>query len=415
MEVLNPISAGMDVHRDTVVVTILKSLPNGRTWKETRTFETFSDGLRLMVAWLDEQQVPIAAMESTGVYWKPIYRMLRVQSPNRTTWLINPTHAKNVPGRKTDVSDSHWIAKLLMHGLLEPSFLPNVQCLELRKLTRLRKKLVGDHSSLTNRIVKELEDSGIKLCGVVADVMGKSGRAMIEALVEGTKTPEQMADLALGRMKSKRAKLMRALDGQLSDTSKFEIRVLLRLSDEMGAAIAKMDERIGLMLEPMRVEAERLLAVPGVKMASAAAVLAEIGPDMSIFASSDRIASWAGLSPGSRESAGKKMHVGTRRGSFWLRVYLVDAAWCAVRTRGTFWNRKYSSLVGRLGPKQAIVAIARRMLVAIYYMLRDGVPYRELGQSYTPSQDVERRVTRLVAQLRSLGKDVAIQPAKTAA
>lgn len=220
MDVLHPVGAGMDVHRDTVVVTILKALPNGRPWKETKTFETFADQIRSMVAWLDEHDVPIVAMESTGVYWKPIYRQLQRPRPARVTWLINPHHARNVPGRKTDVSDSHWIAKLLMHGLLAPSFLPEAQCLELRKLTRLRKKLVGDHASLTNRIIKELEENGVTLAGLVTDVMGRSGRAMIDALLAGTQTAEQMADLARGRMKVKRAQLRRALVVELSDTSK---------------------------------------------------------------------------------------------------------------------------------------------------------------------------------------------------
>jgi transposase len=410
MEVLYPIVAGLDVHRDTVVVTILKALSNGQRWKETKTFETFADELGAMVVWLDEHAVPIVAMESTGVYWKPIYRVLQGHTPGRTTWLINPTHVKNVPGRKTDVSDSHWIAQLLMHGLLSPSFLPEGHCLELRKLTRLRKKLVGDRASLTNRIIKGLEDSGVKLSGVIADVMGRSGRAMIEALLEGGQPIEQMADLARGRMKQKRAQLRRALAVDLSETSKFEIRVLLKLADELTASISALDQRIIQMVQPMRAEAERLLAVPGLKGVVVAAVLAEIGTNMSVFASSGRIVSWAGLSPGSRESAGKRMQAPTRRGSYWLRIFLVEAAWSAVRTRGTFWSRKYRSLAARLGSKQAIVAIARRILVAVYYILRDGVPYRELGPSYMASSDVERRVRYLVAQLRLLGKDVELKP-----
>jgi transposase len=415
MEILYPVVAGMDVHRDTVVVTVLKALPGGRTRRETRTFETYADGLREMVGWLDEHEVPIVAMESTGVYWKPVYRILHVRSPQRITWLVNPNHIKNVPGRKTDVADSQWIAKLLMHGLISPSFLPAAGCLELRKVTRLRKKLVGDHASMTNRIIKELEDNGIKLSGVIADVMGRSGRAMIDALIEGGKTPAEMADLARGRMKSKRSQLVRVFDVELSETSRFEIRMLLKLSDELMAAIAQVDERIAQMVEPMRAEAERLLVVPGLKLVVVGAVLAEIGTDMSSFASAERLTSWAGLSPGSCESAGKKMHAGTRRGSYWLRIFLVEAAWSAVRTRGTFWSRKYRSLVPRLGPKQAIVAIARRMLVAIYYILRDGAPYRELGASYTPSPDVARRVRRLVAQLQQLGQEVAVRPAEAIA
>ena len=221
MEVLHPVVAGMDVHRDTVVVTILKAGPNERPWRETKTFQTCTDQWRVMVAWLDEHHVPIVAMESTGVYWKPLYRVLQVQSPARTVWVINPQHAKTVPGRKTDVSDSHGIAKLLRHGRLAPSFVPDARGLARRKLTRLRKKLVGDHGRLTNRIIKELEESGVNRAGGVTDVMGKSGRAMIDALVAGTQTVEQMADLARGRMKPKRGQLVRALEAELSETTKF--------------------------------------------------------------------------------------------------------------------------------------------------------------------------------------------------
>lgn len=263
------------------------------------------------------------------MYWKPISRVLQVQSPARTVWLINPQHAKTVPGRKTDVSDSHWVATLLMHGLLAPSFFPEAWCLELRTLTRLRKKLVGDHSSLTNRILKELEENGVKLAGLVTDVMGKSGRAMIDALLAGTQTVEQMADLARGRMKTKRGQLVRALEAELSETSTFQLRVLLKLADEVHAGLATLDQRIGALMEPVHPEAERLRVVPGLKDVVVPAVLAEIGTDMSTFPSSDHIVSWAGLSPGSRESAGKQRPVGTRRGSYWLRVFLVKAAWAA--------------------------------------------------------------------------------------
>jgi transposase len=325
---------------------------------------------------------------------------------------VNPAHVKNVPGRKTDVSDSQWIAKLLMHGLLAPSFLPEARCLELRKVTRLRKKLVGDHAGMTNRIIKELEDNGIKLSGVIADVMGRSGRAMIDALLAGEATPAEMAALAQGRMKRKRAELIRALDGELSETSRFELRLLLRLADELTAAIVRLDERIAQMVEPMRAAVERLMAVPGLKLVATAGVLAEIGTDMCAFPSSDHLTSWAGLSPGSCESAGHKKRARTRQGSYWLRLTLVEAAWSAARTRGTFWAHKYRTLVVRLGPKQAILAIARRILVAVYHILRDRVPYRELGASYAPSRDVERRVRRLVAQLKQLGQEVAVRPAE---
>lgn len=367
MEILFPKCAGMDVHQKTVVVTILEALPSGQRRRETQTFETFTDDLRRMASWLDVNEVPIVAMESTGVYWKPVHRVLKTASPKRVVWLVNPAHIKAVPGRKTDVRDSEWIAKLLMHGLMSSSFIPDAAQTELRELTRYRKKRVSEQASESNRVIKLLESSNIKLASVASDVLGKSGRAMIEALIEGSKSIEQIADLAKGKLKEKRAELIRALDGVLSDTVKFLLRQMLDHMDAIDKTIAAIDGRIA--------------ALP----------------------SADHLASWAGLCPGSNESAGKRKRTPTRKGSHWLRVHLVQAAWAASRTKASFWMRKFHQLRARSNPTVALVAIARKMIVAIYYILRDHVHYKELGADYVPHDQPERRAKRLVRQLNALG------------
>lgn len=413
MDLLHPVAAGIDIHRDTLVVTIRKVEGSKRVWKETRTFGTFADDLQALVDWLDEHEVPLVAIESTGVMWKPVYRRLSAPG-SRTVWLINPNHCKAVPGRKTDVKDSEWIAQLVQFGLVMPSFVPDCAQMQLRELVRLRKQLVNDHSRQTNRIIRDLESHGIKLSSVLSDVMGKSGYAMVKALLAGDKSPEQIADLARGKLRSKRAQIVRAVSATLDDTSRFTIGVKLALREGLDEQIKALDERIEQLLEPMRKQVEQLLEVPGLQRTVVAALLAEIGPDMSVFRSADALVSWAGLSPGNCRSAGKNRDVGCRRGSHWVKIFLTQAAWSVSRSRKTFWGRKFGTLAARIGRKQAIVAIAHKMLVAIYYMLRDGQPYRELGASYTPPAQVTSRIRYHVTQLRQLGVDVSLTGPKAA-
>jgi len=409
MDVLYPICAGIDVHRDTLVVTVLRAIGR-RQESETRTFGTVTEELRALVAWLDEQQVPIVAMESTGVYWKPVYRAIRTMSETRTVWLVNPAHVKAVPGRKTDVKDSAWIAKLLMHGLLSPSFVPDVRLLELRDLTRYRKKRVGEQASERNRVIKLLEASNVRLASVASDPLGKTGRAIIEALIAGGKTPEQMAAMAGRRLRAAKQDIARAVEGVVSDTTRFLLRQMLAHIDQVDAALAEIDARIAELLRPMSDECALMTGLPGINSLSAACVLGEIGTDMSVFPSDRHLVSWAGLAPGSHESAGKRKDVGTRRGSHWLRVFLVQAAWSATRTKGTFWKRKFERLRARLGPQQALVAIARKLLVTVYHVLKDRTPYRELGADYIATDQPERRAHKLVHQLKALGFDVQLSP-----
>jgi transposase len=409
MDVLYPVSAGIDVHRDTLVVTVSRAVER-RARSETRTFGAVTEEVRALVAWLDEQEVPIVAMESTGVYWKPVYRAIRTLSATRTVWLVNPAHIKAVPGRKTDVKDSAWIAKLLMHGLLSPSFVPEVALLELRDLTRYRKKRVGEQASERNRVIKLLEASNVRLASVASDPLGKAGRAIIEALLAGDKTPEQIGETAGRRLRASQRDIARAVEGVLGDATRFLLRQMLAHIDQVDATIERLDARIAELLRPMSDACALVTEIPGINATTVAGVLAEIGTDMSMFPSADHLVSWGGLAPGSHESAGKRKPVATRRGSHWLRVFLVQAAWAATHAKGTFWKRTFERLRARLGPKQALIAIARKMLVALYHVLKNRTPYRELGADHVPTHQPERRAKKLVHQLKALGFDVQLAP-----
>jgi transposase len=409
MDLVYPVCAGIDVHRDTLVVTVSHAVGR-RQESETLTFGAFTEQLRALVAWLDAQDVPIVAMESTGVYWKPVYRAIRTLSPTRVVWLVNPAQVKAVPGRKTDVKDSAWIAKLLMHGLLSPSFVPDVALLELRDLTRYRKKRIGEQASERNRIIKLLEASNVRLASVASDPLGKAGRAIIEALLVGEQTAEQIAQTAGRKLRTPTHDIARAIDGVVTDTTRFLLRQMLGHIDQVAVAVADIDARIADLLKPMSQQCALLAGVPGINSVSASGVLAEIGADMSVFPSADHLASWAGLAPGSHESAGKRKAVSTRKGSHWLRLFLVQSAWAATHVKGSFWKRKFERLRARLGPQQALVAIARKMLVAIFHILKDLTPYRELGAEHVPTDQPERRANKLVHQLKTLGFSVQLTP-----
>lgn len=410
METLFRISAGIDVHRDRLVVSIRKRDERASEKVETRTFEAFHDALLELVAWLDAHEVEVVGLESTGVYWKPVVRVLQVRSPRRVLWLVNPAEVKKVPGRKTDVTDSQWLSKLVMHGLVSPSFLPPLEQEELRKLTRFRTRLVAEQTSSKNRILKEMEAAGIKLASVCSDPLGKSGRDMLDAVLAGMQTPAPIAQLARGALRTKIPTLERALCGSFSDATRFVLRQLVGRLDQVGRDIKAIDEQIQLRMARYATEAALLDSVPGVDRVVSAAVVAEIGADMSVFRGADPLAAWSGLSPGSNESAGKPKSAPTRKGDKYLRTILVQAAWSAVRTRGCFWKQKFAQLVVRLGPKKAIVAIARKMLVTIYYMLREGLPYQPPTPP-PPSPDKQKRlVQRYTQQLVSLGFQVALTP-----
>lgn len=410
MERIFEVSAGIDVHRDKVLVSV-RRVRNTKEEVKTKTFETFHDGLAAMAEWLLAEQVEVVGMESTGVYWHPVVRAVQKTLPKAVIWVVNPAHVKKVPGRKTDVTDSQWLAKLVMYGLVSPSFLAPPELQELRKLTRHRTKLTADQARYKNRILKEVESSGIKIATVCTDVFGKTGRALLDAMIAGKVLGEtQIAQLARGTLRDKVPLLARAVQGSLTPSTVFVMRQLLRRFDDLTDDISALELEIRQRAQPMNAELQRLIQIPGINEVAAAAVLAETGPDMSVFPSAKHIYSWSGLSPGSEESAGKSKKAPTRKGNKYLRTILVQAATSAKQTKGTFWQRKFRRLA-RLGPKKAAVALARSLLGVIFHMLADGSDYREPDTIPPPPHRLRARVTSLTDQLRALGFTVALSQA----
>jgi transposase len=416
--------AGIDVHRDTVVATVRRREPAGRLHCETRTFETYHDDLARMTEWLRAESIEVVGVESTGVYWRPVVRVLQAHAGAAKVWLLNPAAVKQVPGRKSDVSDSQWLAKLVMHGLVRPSYVPPAKIQELRVLTRHRRTLVRELASHKNRIIKRIEDCGIKLASVCSDVFGKSGRAMLDALVAGTRTPTEMAQLAVGLLRKKIPTLQRALAGTLDEASRFVLRQLLARLDALISDIATVESEIEKRLADYDQQVAKLAEIPGFDRATIAVVIAETGGVMQtvdattgevvpIFASSDHLTSWAGLSPGSNQTGAKAKRAPCRKGNEPLRTAMVQAAWPAVRMKGTFWKHKFGQLAVRLGPQKAIVAIARRRLVCVYWVLAGDRRYVEPIQRTHPAR-TERLARNYVARLQSLGFDVELRTATSA-
>jgi len=407
VEVLFEVSAGIDVHRDTVVVSV-RTRQGRRDSIETKTFETFRDQLDAMCAWLAEREVQVVGLESTGVYFRPVVLALRRHAPERPIWLVNAAAVKQVPGRKTDVNDSAWLSKLVMHGLVRPSFLPQEAQEDLRLLTRHRKKRVGEQTSSKNRIIKLLEIAGFKLATVCSDVLGKSGRSMIEALVAGTQSPEQMADLARGRLRAKRGELVRALQGEMSPTKRWLLSTLLAQLTQTEKDIASLDAKINDLLIVHEKDIELLVQIPGVDRVGAAVVIAEMGADMSVFGSAKKLASWAGLAPGSHESAGKKRDEPTRKGNRWLRTILVQIAHAALKAKDSPWRPAFARVARSTGSaKKALFAVAHKIGVTIFHVLSDRTYRPYLPPPPTPQQR-ERSARHAVNKLQSLGFVVTI-------
>jgi transposase len=369
-----------------------------------------------MCQWLIEQQVQVIGLESTGVYWMPVVRALQ-QCTRCIVWLVNPLHVKKVPGRKTDVTDSQWLAKLVMHGLVSPSFVPSTKLADLRELTRFRTRLISHRTSLKNRILRALERAGIKLASVCSDVFGKSGRSILAALLEGKQTVAEMSDLAKTALRKKKPELERALAVSMSLSGQFIMRKLLAQLDAVDADLHDVDQRIQQLLEPFAEEVALLRSVPGLDDVSIAAILAETGPDMSVFPSANNLSAWAGLSPGSRESAGKHKAAAMRKGDKYLRTMLVEVA-AALAPRKSkkeplLWQRKYRQLIPRLGKMKALCAIARRILVAVYYVLRDRKPYEQPAPALLSPSAAKRQIGRLLSHLRHLGYEATLTPIST--
>ena len=395
--------AGLDVHKETVVACVRA---DGRD--QVERFGTSSRELLRLGDWLVEQGVQIAAMESTGVYWKPVWNLLegRLQ-----LMLVNAQHIKQVPGRKTDVKDCQWIAQLLEHGLLKASFVPPRPQRDLRDLTRQRTQLMGDRTRVVNRLQKVLEDANIKLASVASDITGRSGRAILNALVEGKLSPEQMAELAHRKMEAKKALLREALLGRVTDHHRFMLRQLLIQLDHVDDLVASFDQRIEQVMSPLEQQAvQRLDEIPGFDVRTSKIVIAEIGTNMSQFPSAEHLASWAGLCPGNNQSAGKRKSGRIRKADRWLKASLVQAAWGAGRKRGSYFSAQHRRLTTRRGVKRATVAVAHSLLTVAYCLLKDSKPYTDLGMTYFLRQtNPERQAEQLIRRLQRLGYNVEVK------
>jgi transposase len=407
MEVLHPRCCGLDVHKETVVAC-LRLVIDGKAIKETRTFATTTAGLLALSEWLTETQCTHVAMEATGVYWKPVWHIL--SDGDFELVLANAAHIKNVPGRKSDVKDSDWISDLLAHGLIQPSFVPDGPTQEMRTLLRTRKQVVREKSSHVLRIQKTLEDANIKLDSVITDIMGVSGRKMIEALIAGEKDPAKLARLADPRVKASKESLREALRGRVTKNHRFLLRLHLRQIDAIDAAIAEIDREVEASIAPFRTAVEQVSTVPGVKSLAAQTILSEIGLDMSRFPSSGHLISWACICPRSDESAGKRRSTRIRKGSPWLKTTLVQCAWAATRTKGSYLQAQFYRIRARRGAKKAILAVAASILTAIYHMLKDGTFYQDLGPDHFDPRTKERHKNRLIKRLADLGYVVELVP-----
>jgi transposase len=408
METLIERCCGLDVHQATVVACVLSSGPKGKARKEIRTFPTFTKDLLSLRDWLQEQGVTHVGMESTGVYWKPVYAVLE---DHFELIVGNAQHIKNVPGRKTDVKDAEWIAQLVRHGLIRKSFVPPKPLRELRDLLRYRRKLIEGRTAERNRLLKLLETANIKLSSVASDVFGASGMAMLRALIEGATNAEAMADLAKGRLRKKLPELALALDGRIEEHHRYMLGLQLRRLERAESDIAELDERIDKRLVPYREEQQRLMQIPGVCRVLSAVLIAEMGVDMTVFRSAQQLASWAGICPGNNESAGKHHSGKTRKGNVALKTALVEAAHAAGRAKGTYLKDKFHRLKARRGIKRAAVAVGHRILISAYTMLSRKVDYADLGEDYLDRLDKKRTLSLLKRRIERLGFEVSLIPA----
>jgi transposase len=408
MDVLYERCCGLDIHKKTVVACLIMPGPDGKPVKEVRRFGTMTDDLLQLADWLGAHEVTHVAMESTGVYWKPIWNLLEDRF---TLLLVNARHVKAVPGRKTDAKDCEWLADLLRHGLLHGSFVPDRPQRESRELTRYRTSLVQERSAEVNRLQKTLEGANIKLGDVATDIMGLSSRQMLAALVSGETDAAAMAQLAQGRLRDKLPELERALAGRVGPHQRFLLARQLAHIDFLDAAIAEVSAQITERLRPFAPELQRLVTIPGVGRRTAEVLLAEIGTDMRRFPTPAHLASWAGMCPGNDESAGKRRSGKTRKGSPWLRSALIEAARAAGRSKQTYLAAQYHRLAARRGTKRAAVAVGHTILVIAYHLLSEDDIYRDLGDRYFDERDRQAVERRLVARLEGLGYTVALEPA----
>jgi transposase len=396
----------MDVHKKFVVACLLRIDEQGEETRHVQRFETYTEDLLRLSDWLTSSGCTHVAMESTGVYWKPIYNLLE---GHLELLVVNAHHIKAVPGRKTDVKDAEWIAELLQHGLLKASFIPPRSQRDWRDLTRYRTSLVQERVRIVNRLQKVLEDANLKLAGVATDVMGKSGRVMLEAILAGATDPEQLAELAKGRLRNKLPQLKQALNGRVRAHHRFLLVEQLSHIDYLDEAIGRLSGEIAERLRPFQAEIQRFDTIPGINRSIAEVLLAEIGPDMNRFPDAHHLASWAGMCPGHNESGGKRQSGKTRKGNRWLRQALIEAAHGASHTKDTYLSSQYRRLVGRRGKKRALVAVGHSLLVIAYHVLHRQATYVELGSNYFEQLHRCRLEQNLVQRLQKLGYTVTLE------
>ncbi len=407
MQVLYPRCAGLDVHKDVVVACV--RCVSAPIHQEVRSFGTTTGALLELTEWLNSHGCTHVAMEATGVYWKPIWHILE---EDFELVLANASHIRNVPGRKTDVNDATWIADLLAHGLIRSSFVPPTAIQELRDLTRTRKQLVREISQHSLRLQKILEDANLKLGSVLSNILGNSGLAMLEAIIQGEADPEKLADLAQGNARKKRAELIEALRGRVTAHHRTMLKFHLDVIRALNKTLEELDAAVGKALTPIRERAQLLTTMPGISDIAAQVLVAEIGVDMTRFPDQGHLISWAGLCPRNDESAGKRRSTRVRKGAPWLKTTLVTAAWAAVRTKNSYLQAQFLRIKSRRGAKKAILAVAASMLTAVFFMLRDGVAYKDLGTEHFSRHDKTKTIQRLLRRLSDLGCHVAMaQPA----
>jgi transposase len=410
MDVLYPRCAGLDVHKDTVVACA-RVASDGAAKSEVRSFDTTTAGLLALSAWLAASGCTHVAMEATGVYWKPVWHIL--SDGEVTLILANAAHVKNVPGRKTDVADAVWLADLLAHGLIRASFVPEAPIQEMRALLRTRKQLVREQASHVQRIQKTLEDANLKLASVLTQIMGVSGRAILQALIDGEDDPDKLLTLVQRGVKAPPERLRAALQGRVTERHRFLLRLHLRHIDALDTAIAEIDAEVNRDLDPFQQAVRQLQTIPGVSDLTAQVIVSEIGIDMSRFPTAGHLISWAGLCPRNDESAGKRRSTRLRKGAPWLKTTVVQCAWAASRKKASYLQAQFQRLRSRRGPKKAICAVAASILTAAYHMLRDGTFYQDLGADHFHRSAPEVQANRLARQIAKLGFKCTLTPART--
>jgi len=413
IEMLQERVCGMDSHKKSIQACVRRRAPGGSVVSEVRSFGTMTRELMRLADWLMAEGVTHVAMESTGVYWEPVYNIF--EGRFEEILVVNAKHVKNVPGRKTDVKDSEWLAQLLQCGLLRGSLIPDRPRRELRELTRQRTQLVGQHTAVINRIHKTLEDANIKLACVASDVVGVSGRAMLRALLAGTSSPTQMAHLAIGKMQKNIPALEQALEGHVTEHHRFLLTELLDQMEDLERRIDRFSERIGELCRPFEAQIAAIDAIPGFDVRGAQNVIAEIGTDMSPFPTAGHLASWAGMCPGNHKTGGRSKSGKTTKGSRWLRTGLIQAAYGASKKKNSYYRSQYGRLSRKRGKKKAAVAVGHSLLTTIWHVLKTGRPYADLGVDYFDKLDEDRIVSYHLRRLRQLGHTVTVTKSDQAA